>query len=245
MNTLTTATHEAATPKARSTRRMLDAPTRTLHWLMALCFVGAYATADGERWRLVHVTLGYTLAGLLPARVLWNLLGPRSSRLSNWWHRLHGARAWLAGARQGQLHLRQVPQLGLAASVVGLLALTVPLTLSGLAMDLSGLDDGWLEELHELAGNTMLTVVLLHAGLLLVLSGLRRRNLIVPMVTGRSEGAGPDLVQHPRRGVAALVLAAVLGFWGWQWHSAPASFDLLHGDFSAQSHHHRHHHDED
>ena len=46
-------------------------PPRMLHWLMALSFTGAYITADGERWRLVHVTLGYTLAGLLVARVLW------------------------------------------------------------------------------------------------------------------------------------------------------------------------------
>ena len=59
-----------------ATRRVVDAATRMLHWLMALSFTGAYITADGERWRLVHVTLGYTLAGLLVARVLWGLFGP-------------------------------------------------------------------------------------------------------------------------------------------------------------------------
>lgn len=57
----------AATPRP-ATRRVVDDATRMLHWLMALSFTGAYITADGERWRLVHVTLGYTLAGLLVAR---------------------------------------------------------------------------------------------------------------------------------------------------------------------------------
>jgi hypothetical protein len=41
--------------------------------------------------------------------------------------------------------------------------------------------------------------------------------------------------------VAALLLAAVLGFWGWQWMNAPA-FDPL--DQHPQRHHghHEHHH---
>ena len=48
-------------------RRVLiwDAPVRVFHWLMVLSFAGAYITAESERWRLVHVSLGYTLAGLV------------------------------------------------------------------------------------------------------------------------------------------------------------------------------------
>jgi len=55
-------------------RLVTDAPTRMYHWLLALSFVGAYLTADGERWRALHVTLGYTMAGLLAFRVLYGLL---------------------------------------------------------------------------------------------------------------------------------------------------------------------------
>ena len=55
----------AAQTSAAPVRRITDAPTRMFHWLFALCFVGAYATADGEHWRLLHVTLGYTMAGLV------------------------------------------------------------------------------------------------------------------------------------------------------------------------------------
>jgi len=39
-------------PARAPSRRVTDAPTRMFHWLFALCFAGAYATADGEHWRL-------------------------------------------------------------------------------------------------------------------------------------------------------------------------------------------------
>jgi cytochrome b len=35
-----------------------DAPVRVFHWLMVASFSGAYLTAESERWRVVHVTLG-------------------------------------------------------------------------------------------------------------------------------------------------------------------------------------------
>ena len=83
MPTNTTSIHPAnataqPAPAKTHTRRVTDAPTRMFHWLFALSFAGAYATADGEHWRLLHVTLGYTMAGLLAFRVLYGLLGPRT-----------------------------------------------------------------------------------------------------------------------------------------------------------------------
>ena len=158
----------ATTPRP-ATRRVVDAATRTLHWLMALSFTGAYITADGERWRLVHVTLGYTLAGLLVARVLWGLFGPgrcacpccgASCRLPAWLQSLVAVRspsamqaAWRPGANL------------LMALAVGLILVSiVPLTLSGYAVwDEWGGE--WLEEVHEFFGNAMLMmVVLVHGG---------------------------------------------------------------------------------
>ena len=74
----TTQTSSAA---SKPSRLMIDAPTRMFHWLFALSFLGAYLTADGERWRMLHVTLGYTMAGLLVFRVLYGLFGPRQASL--------------------------------------------------------------------------------------------------------------------------------------------------------------------
>jgi cytochrome b len=50
------------------------------HWLLVSMFVGAYLSAEGERWRLLYVTLGYTMAGLVGFRLVWGLVGTRHAR---------------------------------------------------------------------------------------------------------------------------------------------------------------------
>ena len=224
-----------ASAQKPSKRRVVDAPVRVMHWLLALSFLGAYLTADGERWRLVHVTLGYTMAGLLVARVLWGVFGPRPARLSMLWRKLQGAPAWLKAAASGRIDWRQGQNLLLAATVALLLIVIAPLTLSGLGVYQEWGGGDALEELHEFLGNGLLALVLAHVGAVLALSLLRRRNLVAPMLSGRTPGAGPDLVKRPFTGVAALLLTAVLTFWGWQWQTAPTA---VAGDgYTAQSHH--------
>ena len=193
-----------ASAQKPSKRRVVDAPVRVMHWLLALSFLGAYLTADGERWRLVHVTLGYTMAGLLVARVLWGVFGPRPARLSMLWRKLQGAPAWLKAAASGRIDWRQGQNLLLAATVALLLIVIAPLTLSGLGVYQEWGGGDALEELHEFLGNGLLALVLAHVGAVLALSLLRRRNLVAPMLSGRTPGAGPDLVKRPFTGVAAL-----------------------------------------
>jgi cytochrome b len=205
---------------AKPTRRTVDAPTRAFHWLTALCFAGAYATADGERWRLVHISLGYSLAGLLAWRVLWGLLGPRSTRFVGWATRLQALPGVLQQLRQGRWPGTALQNLGMLLLVITLLAGLVATLASGWVGD-QGLAGDWMEDLHEFFGNTTLAVVLAHIGAVLLLSVLRRRHLAGPMLTGRTPGHGPDLVLHNRGWLAALLVVAVLGFWGWQWQTAP------------------------
>ncbi|MGM9424891.1 cytochrome b/b6 domain-containing protein [Hydrogenophaga sp. MI9] len=218
----------AAQPAAAPGRRTIDAPMRMFHWLFALSFLGAYLTADGERWRMLHVTLGYTMAGLLGFRILYGLFGPKQASLSALWRKLSGAPAWLASLRSGESRsagfLRQGQNLLMALAVVALLVIVLPLTLSGYATyndwgDVLGGE--WLEELHELFGNLMLALVLGHLGLIAALSVLRRQNQAAPMLTGRVAGPGPDLVKQNRGWLAGLVLLAVLAFGAWQWQQSP------------------------
>ena len=86
-----TTTASAPRTVAKPGRLVTDAPTRMFHWLFALSFVGAYLTADGEHWRLLHVTLGYTMAGLLLFRLLYGVFGPRQASLGLMWRKLAGA----------------------------------------------------------------------------------------------------------------------------------------------------------
>ncbi|PHM18735.1 MAG: cytochrome B [Curvibacter sp. PD_MW3] len=229
MNVSTSLDTSAASsrPMTQRTRRVVDAPTRVFHWLFALSFLGAYLTADGERWRLLHVTLGYTMAGLLGFRVIYGLLGPRQARLSLLLRKLAGGPQWVRsalsaarGESAGSVNWRQGQYLLMALAVVSLLALVLPLTLSGYATYNEWGGD-WLEELHEFVGNTFLVVVLGHLALIAGLSLLRRKNLAMNMVSGRVEGAGPDLVQRNHGLLAMLLLVAVLAFWAWEWQQSP------------------------
>jgi len=228
-------------PAAPVGRRVTDAPTRVFHWLFALCFVGAYLTADGERWRQVHVVLGYTFAGLLGFRVLYGLLGPRQARLTALVRKLAAAAPWWCSVREAvrtprpaalTAAARQGQNLAMAAVIAGLLLAVLPLTLSGVATfhDWGG---KWLEEVHEFFGNTLLTLVLLHIGGLATLSLWRRQNLARPMLTGRTAGRGPDLITRNHGGLAALLLLAVLSYWAWEWQHAPALSVADHGQATA------------
>lgn len=214
------------TPAAAPSRRMVDAPTRAFHWLFALSFAGAYLTAESDRWQLVHVTLGYTLAGLLAFRLLWGLLGPRHVRLGLWTARLCSAPALAQSLRNGRLNLSATLPLLNALAVLALLALAAVVTASGyLLYDeafSSGILEDALEEVHEAVANGMLAVVLLHLALIVggaLHTGPRQ---IQAMVTGRIPGRGPDLARNSHSLLAMLMLAAVLAFWTWQWQGAPA-----------------------
>ncbi len=213
-------------PKPR--RRVIDAPTRMFHWLFALSFLGAYATADGEQFRLLHVTLGYTMAGLLGFRVVYSLVGPKQVSLRALWRKLAGISTWwqsLLGADStDKINWRQGENLVMALAVVALLAMVVPLTLSGYGVyndwgDFLGGD--WLEEVHEFFGETYLYVVLAHLGLILGLSASRRKNQALPMLTGHMEGSGPSLVKKNHAWLACLLLVAVLAYGVWEWQQSP------------------------
>lgn len=212
-----------AQPASPRGRRVVDAPIRMFHWLFALSFIGAYVTADGERWRAMHVTLGYLFAGLLVLRVLYGLFGPRQARLAPLLNRAGGVRRWLRSLRQRpllQADWRQGENLLIALAIATMLFAVVPLTLSGFAVYQEWTGD-WLEDVHEFFGNAFLAVALAHVGALAGSSLLRRRNRMKPMITGRIDGNGPDLVPDERRWLALLLLVAAIAFVAWQWIEAP------------------------
>lgn len=238
MNT-TSASRAEAPVDAVPARKVLvwDAPVRVFHWLMVLSFAGAYLTAESERWRLLHVTLGYTMAGLLAFRVVWGLVGTRHARFASFVRGPAGVLRYLRGLASGQPehHVGHNPAGALA--IVALLGLTGLVTAAGWATynDLGG---EWLEELHEGAANAMLAVVGVHVAGVLIGSWLHHDNLVGAMLSGRKLGLPQDAVRSAWRSVAVLMLAAVLGFWALQWQSAPAPGAA--DGTSASARHHEH-----
>ncbi|MEW6707067.1 MAG: cytochrome b/b6 domain-containing protein [Pseudomonadota bacterium] len=207
-------------PAARSIR-VWDAPVRVFHWLMVASFAGAWLTAESERWRLVHVSLGYTMAGLVVFRLLWGLVGTRHAQFGDF---VRGPRAVLRYLRsllsgRPEHHVGHNPAGGWAIlALLGLAALT---TAFGWAT-YNEIGGEWLEEAHEAAATLMLLVVGLHVAGVAVGSLVHRENLVRAMVTGRKQGDPGQDNGSPWRAMAVLLLAAVLGFWALQWQQAPA-----------------------
>ena len=197
-----------------------DAPVRVFHWLLAACFIGAFVTAESERWRLLHVTLGYTVGGLVVFRLLWGLLGTRYARFRSFVRGPRAVKAYLLSLWRGQASHSVGHNPAGALAIVGLLAAALVLVASGWATfhDLGG---GWLEELHEGVANAMLALVAVHVVGVAVSSRLHHENLVRAMVTGRKQGTPEDGIRQAWRSVAALMVVAVAGFWTWQLLQAP------------------------
>lgn len=209
------------TTESRSATLVWDVPVRVFHWLLVLCFAGAWLTAESEHWRLLHVTLGYTMAGLIAFRVIWGLVGTRHARFASF---VRGPRAvWsylrsLVG-RHPEHHTGHNPAGALA--IVGLLGLIALTAASGWAT-YSELGGEWLEEVHELAANGLMVLVGVHIAGVLVGSLVHRENLVRAMFTGRKPAPPAEGIRRGWATLAAVMLAAVLGFWWGQWQSASA-----------------------
>lgn len=215
---------------AAPSRRVIDAPTRVFHWLFALSFLGAYLTAEGERWRMLHVTLGYVMAGLLVFRVIYGLVGPRQVRLSALWGKVSGASDWLCSLGRARalagINWRQGQHIFMALAVVLLLGAVIPVTLTGYA-SFNEWGPEELGEWHAIVGDAFLWLVLAHLGGLLGLSVWRRKNLTTPMFTGRTEGRGPDLAKRNHIALAMLLLLAVAVYIAWEWAQSPKGLIAL------------------
>jgi cytochrome b len=205
---------------APTAKRVLvwDAPVRVFHWLTVACFAGAWITAESERWRLLHATLGYTMAGLLVFRLVWGFVGSRHARFADF---VRGPRAvlrYLGSLLRGQPehHVGHNPAGALA--IIGLLLLIALASVTGWAA-YNEVGGEWVEGLHEGAANAMMALVVVHVGAVALSSWLHHENLVGAMITGRKPGTPRDAIAHAWRSVAALMLAAVLAFWWWQWQA--------------------------
>lgn len=198
-----------------------DAPVRVFHWLMVLSFAGAYLTAETERWRLVHVTLGYTMAGLVAFRIVWGLVGTRNARFSSFVRGPGAVLRYLKAMFTSKPEHYTGHNPAGAVAIVAMLALTLAIAGSGWAVfnDAGG---EWLEEVHEFVANTMLAVIGVHIAGVLLSSWRGHENLIGAMITGRKAGSPQDGVRSAWRTVAGLMVIAIAAFWYLQWQSAPA-----------------------
>jgi cytochrome b len=188
-----------------------DLPTRVFHWLLALSFAGAWITAESERWRDVHVLLGYTVAGLVAFRLLWGLIGTRYARFASFALSPRAVLDYLSSLAsfKPKHYLGHNPAGSWA--IIALLALLAATAATGWAA-YAEIGPKWLDELHEGAANATLALVVVHIVAVAASSVLHRENLVGAMVSGYKRGPGPAAA-GTRWAVALLLVGAVGAFW--------------------------------
>jgi cytochrome b len=201
-----------------------DVPTRVFHWLLALSFAGAFLTAESERYRDIHVMLGYTVLGLVAFRLLWGLVGTRYARF---WSFAYGPRSVLTYVkslftRSPEHHVGHNPAGSWA--IYALLALSLLAGASGYATynDIGG---HWMEDVHEALANTLLGVVFVHIAGVVVSSLVHRENLVRSMLTGLKSATPRDGIRFRHRLIGAALIGAVAAFWIAGPDSLPASWN--------------------
>lgn len=188
-----------------------DVPVRVFHWTLVLSFCGAFLTAESDRYRDIHVMLGYTALGMVAFRMLWGFVGGRYARFSAFLFKPGDVIAYLASLLRGnaERHVGHNPAGSVAIWL--LLALAV---ISGATGWLTLQDSGEvLEELHEGIAFAMLTVVLLHVGGVVASSILHGENLVRAMFTGEKEGEPQQGEHRSYAWVGVIMLLAVVTFW--------------------------------
>ena len=203
------------------TQRILvwDLPTRIFHWALVLSFAFAFITGESERWRDIHVLLGYTVTGLIAFRLVWGFIGTRYSRFAEFVRSPAHVIRYLAQLLRGHAEYPVGHNPAGAVAILLLLLLGIANGVSGWAA-YEEIGGDWLEEWHELTANAMLAVVFAHIAGVLVSSYQQRENLIVAMITGKKRGAAHQAISSSYPLIALLLLTTLIIFWIGAWPEA-------------------------
>jgi cytochrome b len=163
--------------------RVWDPLVRLIHWGVALTvLINSFSDAESS----FHEWVGYTAMGLVAVRLLWGLVGSHTARFSafppNPFAAVDHVRKNLAG--KGTVHLSHNP-LG-ALMVYNIWATMIILGVTGYMMgtiQFFGVD--WVENVHEVAYDWLITSIVLHVGGVLFDTWLTKVPLAKAMVTGR------------------------------------------------------------
>ena len=200
-----------STETENTTVKVWDWPVRVFHWTLAASVLGAFVTGENEDFERLHQTLGWVAAGSIAFRVVWGLIGTRYARFREFVRGPAQVWAYVKSVRSGQA------QHFVGHNPVGAIAVIVLMVLVGLSVYTGWLltaDDvaEWLEEAHEIAANTLITVVLVHVIGVLWSSRTHGENLLKAMLTGRKTAPSEAGIHRNWGGLGLAMLMAVVWF---------------------------------
>ncbi|RFC34544.1 MAG: cytochrome b [Candidatus Nitrotoga sp. MKT] len=189
-----------------------DVPTRVFHWLLVLSFSGAFLTAETERYRDIHVVLGYTLLGLIAFRLLWGFFGTRYAKFRSFLFKPHEIVAYSISLLKGKPshYVGHNPAGSVAIWLLLILGILSGVTGVILFQDIGG---DVMEELHEDTSNAMLAIVFVHIAGVVVSSLMHRENLVRSMVNGFKSAEPNEGIRRSYLWLGVIMLASVMAFW--------------------------------
>ncbi|OHC69864.1 MAG: cytochrome B [Rhodocyclales bacterium RIFCSPLOWO2_02_FULL_63_24] len=194
--------------------KLWDLPTRVFHWCLATCVIGSLVTQQiGGNAMTWHGRFGLAVLGLLVFRIVWGFVGSTYARFAQFVRGPAAIKAYLRGEWKGVGH----NPLG-ALSVLALLVTLTLLAATGIFANddiafegplyaLVGKDfSDRMSGIHRLIEPAILLLVFAHLAAIVFYARVRKDNLVRPMITGWTVGAG----ETARGGGAVAFVCAVL-----------------------------------
>ena len=207
--------------------KLWDIPTRLFHWLLVASIGALFITAlvGIDNGIALHGKIGLFVLGLLIFRLIWGFVGSTYARFFQFFPTPGKIIAYLKGEWHGLGH----NPLG-ALSVFALLGLTAAQVALGLFTNddisfqgpLYGLIDGELALTftgwHRYLAYGLLAFVGLHVASIVFYKLVKKHNMVLPMLTGKTEVADNETDKEAKGGgIVALIIAlalAALAVWG-------------------------------
>lgn len=204
-----TCTHNDS-PRMTPPRRLWDFPTRAFHWSLVILIGWEWASSHlGGNGMTYHMWGGYAVLALIIFRVLWGFIGSTTAKFSSFlaspkttWRYLMTLRTSRHDAAVGH------NPLGGWAVIAFLLALAIQ-TGSGLFATDDILSAGPLNPLvsnrtadfltlvHKVSFDVLLGLIAAHVIAIALHKILGGKNLLTPMITGRTRAAAFGLSKAP------------------------------------------------
>lgn len=182
-----------------------DIPTRVFHWLLVICFAGAWLTSESERLQMIHYAFGYSACALVIFRVVWGFIGTRYARFTQF---LRGPAEMMSHAK-GLLSSNSHNTVGHnpvgGIVMVGLMLLILLIGLTGYFSVKEFLGD-LIGEAHEAIASLALAIVVIHIAAAIIMSLLQKENLVRSMVTGKKQGLPEQAIRFPLYLIGTLLI---------------------------------------
>ena len=194
-----------ATGKVKQSILVWDMPVRVFHWLLVICFAGAWLTSESERLAMIHYAFGYTACLLVLIRLVWGLIGTRYARFSQFLKSPQAVLEHFMAMLRGHPHhdVGHNPAGGLVMFALMLLILLIGLT--GY-LSVKVFLGNFVSEAHEAVASLVLGLVIVHIIAAIGMSVIEKQNLVRSMVTGKKQGMPEQGIRYPQYLIGLLVL---------------------------------------